>query len=49
MQVVNFKTNSQPQYIALSAEGKILAAPIGYSTKDEYLSFLRAGLGKANP
>lgn len=49
MQVVNFKTNSQPQYIALSADGKILAPPVGYCTKDEYLTFLRTGLGLNKP
>ena len=49
MQVVNFKTNSQPQYVALSADGKILAPPAGYCTKDEYLRFLRTGLDQAKP
>jgi thiol:disulfide interchange protein len=44
MQVVNFNTNSQPQYILLSPEGKMLAEPVGYTSVDEYLSFLKSGL-----
>jgi hypothetical protein len=33
--------------VALSAEGKILAAPVGYSSKDDYLQFLKAGIEAA--
>ncbi|MEX1189785.1 MAG: cytochrome c biogenesis protein CcdA [Bacteroidia bacterium] len=44
MQVVNFKTNSQPQYILLSPEGKLLAEPVGYTSTENYLSFLKSGL-----
>jgi thiol:disulfide interchange protein len=44
LQYVNFKTNSQPQYVALSGEGKILAPPVGFCTKDEYLGFLKSSL-----
>ena len=46
MQVVNFKTNSQPQYILLSPEGKLLAEPVGYTSTENYLSFLKSGLNK---
>jgi thiol:disulfide interchange protein DsbD len=47
MQVVNFNTNSQPQYVALSPEGKQLAEPVGYTSKENYLNFLKSGLSKA--
>jgi thiol:disulfide interchange protein DsbD len=46
MQVVNFNTNSQPQYIALSPDGKKLAEPVGYTSKENYLNFLKTGLKK---
>jgi hypothetical protein len=46
MQVVNFNTNSQPQYIALSPDGKRLAEPVGYTSKENYLNFLKTGLKK---
>jgi hypothetical protein len=46
MQVVNFNTNSQPQYIALSPDGKILAEPVGYTSTENYLNFLKTGLKK---
>ncbi len=41
-----FKTNSQPYYVLLNAEGnEILASPVGYTPSEEdYLSFLKAGL-----
>ncbi len=44
LQVVNFKSNSQPQYILLSPQGKLLAEPVGYTTRDAYLGFLKSGL-----
>jgi len=44
MQVVNFNTNSQPQYILMSPEGKMLAEPVGYTSLEKYLSFLKSGL-----
>jgi thiol:disulfide interchange protein DsbD len=49
LQVVNFKSNSQPQYVLLSPQGKLLAEPVGYTSKDEYLSFLKQGLSAATP
>jgi thiol:disulfide interchange protein DsbD len=44
LQYVNFKTNSQPQYVVLSPEGKQLAKPVGYTDKSTYLTFLKSGL-----
>jgi thiol:disulfide interchange protein len=46
MQVVNFQTNSQPQYITISPEGKLLNAPVGYTSKENYLRFLKEGISK---
>lgn len=44
LQIVNFKSNSQPQYVVLSPEGKQLAEPVGYTDKSTYLTFLKSGL-----
>jgi thiol:disulfide interchange protein DsbD len=44
MQFVNFNSNSQPQYVMLSPDGKLIAQPIGYSTKSEYLEFLKKAI-----
>jgi len=46
LQLVNFKSNSQPQYVLLSPQGKLLADPIGYTSRDEYFNFLLKGVGK---
>jgi thiol:disulfide interchange protein DsbD len=41
-----FKSNSQPYYVLLNAEGnKVLTKPVGYTPdEDEYATFLEAGL-----
>jgi thiol:disulfide interchange protein DsbD len=44
LQIANFKSNSQPQYVVLSPEGKQLAKPVGYTDKSTYLTFLKSGL-----
>jgi thiol:disulfide interchange protein DsbD len=44
LQIVNFKSNSQPQYVVLSPEGKQLVNPVGYTDKSTYLTFLKSGL-----
>ncbi len=44
MQVVNFNTNSQPLYVTLNPEGKVLGKPIDYANKEKYLKFLKEGL-----
>ncbi len=48
-QTVFFKTNTQPYYVLLSADGKqILNKPIGYTpSKNEYLQWLEAGKTKS--
>ena len=44
-QTENFNTNSQPYYVLLSPDGKMLNYPVGYTPdKDEYASFLDCGL-----
>lgn len=44
LQIVNFKSNSQPQYVVLSPQGKLLAEPVGYTDKNTYLTFLKTGV-----
>lgn len=40
-----FQTNSQPYYVLLSPEGRLLNAPVGYTPDDKaYEAFLRCGL-----
>lgn len=45
IQIVNFKTNTQPYYIIISPDGKVLTEPMGYNTNvDEFVSFLKKGI-----
>jgi thioredoxin-related protein len=44
LQIVNFKSNSQPQYVVLSPQGNLLAEPVGYTDKNTYLTFLKTGV-----
>jgi thiol:disulfide interchange protein len=45
LQAIKYKTNSQPYYVLLDNQGKILAQPRGYTPQvDTYLSFLDEGL-----
>ena len=44
-QIVNFQQNSQPLYVMMSPDEKVLAAPRGYKEgTDDYLEFLECGL-----
>ncbi|MGK0363201.1 MAG: thiol:disulfide interchange protein [Saprospiraceae bacterium] len=46
-QVANFKQNSQPLYVMISADEEVLGTPSGYDTlsdPDEYQEFLECGL-----
>ena len=46
-QTVNFKNNSQPFYVLLDPEVRLLNQPVGYTpNEDEYLSWLTEGLQK---
>lgn len=49
IQIVNFKTNTQPFYVIMSPEGKVLAEPMTYNNNpEEFLEFLNAGLEAFN-
>lgn len=49
LQTENFDNNSQPYYVLLSPDGKMLNNPVGYTPdSDEYSSFLRCGLDRFN-
>lgn len=44
IQIVNFKRNTQPYYVLLSPDGKVLTEPITYTTKpEEFIEFLEKG------
>ena len=46
-QTCTFKTNTQPYYVLMNANGKILNEPVGYTPNaSEYKSFLEDGLKK---
>lgn len=45
IQVVNFKKNTQPYYVIISPDGKVLNAPMSYNTDpEEFIEFLEKGL-----
>ncbi|MEZ4963071.1 MAG: protein-disulfide reductase DsbD family protein [Saprospiraceae bacterium] len=49
MQTETFENNSQPYYVLLSPEGKMLNHPVGYTPdSDEYAHFLECGLQRFN-
>ena len=43
-QAINFKSASQPYYVLISPDLRILNKPIQYTSKDNYLSWLKEGL-----
>ena len=43
-QAINFKSASQPYYVLISPDLRILNKPIQYTSKDNYLSCLKEGL-----
>jgi thiol:disulfide interchange protein DsbD len=46
-EAVHFNRNSQPYYILLSPDLKVLNAPVGYTPNlEEYKAFLQCGLDK---
>ena len=48
-QIVNFEQNSQPLYVMMSPDEKVLAAPRGYKEGiDDYADFLDCGLNTFN-
>ena len=45
LQIVNFQCNTQPYYVIVSPEGKVLTEPMTYNTNsEEFMGFLNAGL-----
>jgi thiol:disulfide interchange protein DsbD len=49
LQTETFENNSQPYYVLLSPEGKMLNQPVGYTPdSDEYANFLECGLQRFN-
>ena len=49
LQTENFNNNSQPYYVLLSPDGRMLNHPVGYTPESsEYADFLECGLQKFN-
>ena len=45
-QQINFNNNSQPHYVLVSPEGKVINTPIsGYMPKEDFKAFLECGIG----
>ena len=45
IQIVNFQCNTQPFYVVVSPEGKVLTKPMSYNTNaEEFIEFLNEGL-----
>jgi thiol:disulfide interchange protein DsbD len=45
IQIVNFKTNTQPFYVLMTPEGKVLVEPMTYnSNPEDFLEFLKKGI-----
>lgn len=45
IQIVNFKKNTQPYYVLMSPEGKVLTEPMTFNTKpEEFIEFIKKGL-----
>ncbi len=49
LQTETFENNSQPYYVLLSPDGKMLNSPVGYTPdSEEYSNFLQCGLDRFN-
>lgn len=45
-QQINFNNNSQPHYVLISPDGKVINTPIsGYMPKEDFKAFLECGIG----
>lgn len=45
-QQINFNNNSQPHYVLVSPDGKVINTPVsGYMPKEDFKSFLECGIG----
>jgi thiol:disulfide interchange protein len=46
LQITKFNNNAQPFYCVITPEGELLTKPVGYTSAEEFVQFLDAGLGK---
>ncbi|MFN8346272.1 MAG: cytochrome c biogenesis protein CcdA [Spirosomataceae bacterium] len=46
LQITKFNNNAQPFYCVVTPEGELLTKPVGYTTTEEFVQFLDAGLEK---
>jgi thiol:disulfide interchange protein DsbD len=48
-QQVNFNNNSQPHYVLVTPDGKVINAPVsGYMSKETFKKFLECGTSYLN-
>lgn len=43
LEITKFNNNAQPYYAVVNASGEVLKGPIGYSSEEEFASFLKQG------
>ncbi|MEZ4900461.1 MAG: cytochrome c biogenesis protein CcdA [Spirosomataceae bacterium] len=46
LQITKFNNNAQPFYCVVTPEGELLTKPVGYSSTEDFVQFLEAGLAK---
>lgn len=46
LQITKFNNNAQPFYCIITPEGELLNKPVGYSSTEDFVQFLEAGLAK---
>ncbi len=46
LQITKFNNNAQPFYCVVTPEGELLTKPVGYTSTEEFVQFLDAGLSK---
>jgi len=46
LQITKFNNNAQPFYCVVTPDGELLTKPVGYTSTEEFVQFLDAGLGK---
>lgn len=46
LQITKFNNNAQPFYCVVTPEGELLTKPVGYTSTEEFVQFLDAGLGR---
>ncbi|MDR2834912.1 MAG: thioredoxin family protein [Bacteroidales bacterium] len=49
IEIVNFKNNTQPYYVLMSPEGKVLTQPMTFnSNPEDFMNFLKSGIEEFN-